>query len=50
MALRHFFKPAEQAPELEVDYSYTQWRYAQMLQLERNYRAACDTVEGAATA
>ncbi len=50
MALRNFFKPAEQVSDLQVDYSYTQWRYAQMLQLERNYRAVCETVDGAAAA
>lgn len=56
MALRYFFNSAvqdpkaEQAPDLQVDYSYTQWRYAQMLQLERSYRAACESVDGAVVA
>lgn len=62
MALRDIFRPAalartsqapakaDQAHEHQVDYSYTQWRYAQMLQLERNYCAACASVEGGAAA
>lgn len=62
MALRDIFKPAtpartsqastkaEQAHDHQVDYSYTQWRYAQMLQLERNYLSACASVDGAAAA
>lgn len=37
----------EQAPDLQVDFSYTQWRHAQMEQLVRNYHQACDTAEGA---
>ncbi len=57
MAIRHSFNPAalsrtpqtqaEAAPELQVDYSHTQWRQAQMLQLERGYLAACAGVEAA---
>lgn len=27
---------------LQIDYSYTQWRYAQMQQLESNYTAQCE--------
>jgi hypothetical protein len=27
---------------LQADYSYSQWRHAQMQQLERNYRAVCE--------
>lgn len=57
MAIRFFFKSAkparpkaEPAPDLQVDYSYTQWRYAQMLQLERNYLSACEAVDGVAAA
>lgn len=56
MALPYFAKTAtfvrsktEQEPELQVDFSYTQWRHAQMLQQERNYRAACESIEGIAT-
>lgn len=58
MALRKLFKavtqrrvkPAvETAPDLQVDFSYTQWRHAQMEQLVRNYHQACDSVEGAPT-
>ncbi len=54
MALRYFSKTsvsvhpkAGQPTDHQVDYSYTQWRYAQMLQLERNYHAACDSADGA---
>ncbi len=59
MALADIFKPAtlvsapkapakaDQAHEYQVDYSHTQWRYAQMLQLERNYLSACASVDGA---
>ena len=62
MALRYFSKSAAlsrtpqaaakagQDADLQVDYSYTQWRYAQMLQLERNYLAGCDAVDSAAAA
>ena len=39
-----------QPTDHQVDYSYTQWRYAQMLQLERNYLAACDSIDGAVVA
>jgi hypothetical protein len=28
--------------EVKADYSYSQWRQAQMQQLERNYRAVCN--------
>lgn len=38
---------------LMADYSYTQWRLAQMQQLETSYRALCDStrqmVSGTAT-
>jgi hypothetical protein len=27
---------------LQADYSYSQWRHAQMKQLERNYRVVCE--------
>lgn len=27
---------------LQIDYSYNQWRHAQMQQLERNYEAQCE--------
>lgn len=55
MAIRHFIqsiaqrkqKPAEQAPDLQVDFSHTQWRHAQMEQSVRNYHQACDVCEGA---
>ncbi len=56
MALRNFLKtiiarrtrPAvQQAPDLQVDFSYTQWRHAQMEQLVRNYHQACDSCESA---
>jgi hypothetical protein len=40
-------KPADQAPDLQVDFSYTQWRHAQMEQAVRNYQQACDVCEGA---
>lgn len=53
MALPYFSKTtvsvrpkAGQPTDHQVDYSYTQWRYAQMLQLERNYQAACESVDG----
>ena len=54
MALRYFSKTtvsvrpkAGQPADHQVDYSYTQWRYAQMLQRERNHQAACDSADGA---
>lgn len=54
MAIWQFFKSttraarkAEQAPDLQVDFSYTQWRHAQMEQLVRNYHQACDSCESA---
>ena len=54
MALRYFSKTtvsvrpkAGQPADHQVDYSYTQWRYAQMLQLARNYQAACDSADDA---
>jgi hypothetical protein len=56
MAIRNLIKAvtdrrgvsaAQQAPDLQVDFSYTQWRHAQMEQLVRNYHQACDTCEGA---
>ena len=62
MALRDIFTPAalvrapkapakaDQSHEHQVDYSHTQWRYSQMLQLERNYLSACASVDGAAAA
>jgi len=57
MALRNLFKPApaprpkaEQANDLQVDYSYTQWRHAQMQYLERSYLAACGAVDKTAAA
>jgi hypothetical protein len=28
--------------EVKADYSYSQWRHAQMQQLDRNYRAVCN--------
>ncbi|MFO6445899.1 hypothetical protein ACLBKU_02020 [Erythrobacter sp. NE805] len=52
MAIWQFFKSKarvrskpEQAPDIQVDYSYTQWRHAQMSQLVSNYHAACDSTE-----
>ncbi len=65
MTIRNLFKPApaprtrpsakagqrpEQANDLQVDDSHTQWRHAQMEQLERSYLAACDAVESPAAA
>lgn len=56
MAIRNLLKAvigrrtrpaAEQAPDLQVDFSYTQWRHAQMEQLVRNYHQACDSCDGA---
>jgi hypothetical protein len=57
MAIRNLFKSgnpvrskSEQAADLQVDYSYNQWRHAQMEHLERSYRAACESVDTPATA
>ena len=55
MAIRNLLKAvtqrrkpvAEQAPDLQVDFSYTQWRHAQMEQLVSNYQRACDTCDSA---
>lgn len=55
MAIRQFIQsitqrsaqPNEQAPDLQVDFSYTQWRRAQMEQLVTNYHAACDSCDSA---
>ena len=54
MALRYFSKTTVsvqpktgQPNDHQVDYSYIQWRHAQMLQLERNYQAACDCADDA---
>lgn len=38
-----FFKGKVQPGEgLQADYSYTQWRHAQMQQLEGDYAAQCE--------
>lgn len=34
--------PAPLPEEVKADYSYSQWRQAQMQQIERNYRAVCN--------
>ncbi len=54
MAIWNLFKSksrisakAEPAADMQVDYSYTQWRHAQMQQAVHNYHAACDSTESA---
>jgi hypothetical protein len=33
---------AQLVQNLQVDYSYNQWRYAQMQQLDKNYTSFCE--------
>lgn len=35
-------EPAPLQDGIKADYSYSQWRHAQMQQLERNYRVVCN--------